>query len=112
MFRRGVKVANLAKRNLSREPQRVDTGALRSDIKPQLLTLGGRPICRVGFTLFYGIFVHDGTGVYGPKGVLIRPVVKRVLSWKTKTGKRVFALEVKGMRPNPFLKDALIAAKD
>lgn len=112
MYRRGVNVANRAKRNLERAPRRIDTGRLRSDIKPQLLSLGGKPVCRIGFTVFYGLYVHEGTGIYGPKGVPIRPNVKKVLSWKAKGGKRIYVKEVKGMRPNPFLRDALIAAKD
>lgn len=112
LFRRGVKVTAQAKKNLSRDPQRINTGHLRSDIKPQLLMLNGKPVCRVGFTVFYGMFVHEGTGIYGPRGAPIRPVSAKVLSWKTKSGKRVYAMQVKGMRPNPFLKDALGAAKD
>ena len=112
LFRRGKKVEAKAKRNLQRDPRRIDTGHLRSDVHTELLTVGGKPAVRVGFNAFYGVFVHDGTGVYGPKGTPITPKQAKRLSWKNKAGKRVYALSVKGMRPNPFLKDAVIAAKD
>ena len=111
MMRRGFKVANAAKRNLEKAPRRVDTGLLRSSIKPELLQINGAPAVRVGTNVFYAIMVHDGTGVYGPKGVPITPKVKKIMMWK-KGGKKVYANVVQGMKPNPFLKDALPAAKD
>lgn len=112
LFRRGVNVQNRAKKNLERNPRRIDTGNLRSDIHVQLLSLGGKPAVRVGFNLFYGVFVHDGTGIYGPKGTPITPRVSTYLRWKTKKGGWMYAKSVKGMRPNPFLKDAVVAARD
>jgi hypothetical protein len=112
MYRRGVNVQNRAKRNLERQPRRIDTGNLRSDIHVQLLSLGGKPAIRVGFNLFYGVFVHDGTGIYGPKGTPITPRVSTYLRWKPKGGGWMYAKSVKGMRPNPFLADAVVAAKD
>lgn len=112
LLRRGKKVESAAKRNLERAPRRVDTGHLRSSINTQLLSVGGKLAVRVGTNVFYAIFVHDGTGVYGPKGTPIRPVTAKRLSWKTKTGSAVYAYSVKGMVPNPFLKNAVNAAKD
>lgn len=112
LLRRGKKVESKAKQNLSRNPRRIDTGTLRSSIKTELLSLGGKPVVRVGTNLFYAIYVHDGTGIYGPKGTPIKPKQAKMLSWKAKTGKRVYAKQVKGMRPNPFLTDAVDAAKD
>lgn len=112
LFRRGKKVEGKAKRNLSRAPKRIDTGHLRSSIHTTLVTVSGLPAVQVGTKVFYAVFVHEGTGIYGPTGQPIRPVTARVLSWKAKNGKRVFAREVKGMQPNPFLRDAMDAAKD
>ncbi len=112
LLRRGKKVETQAKKNLSRQPRRIDTGTLRSSINTQLLSLGGKPVVRVGTNLFYAVYVHDGTGIYGPKGAPITPKSAKFLSWKAKGGKRVFATVVKGMKPNPFLKDAVNAAKD
>lgn len=114
LHRRCLNVQNQAKRNLERAPRRVDTGTLRSDIHIQLLTGSGNPptpIGRVGFNVFYGIYVHDGTGIEGPRGTYIRPRQARFLRWKNKRGRYVYARKVAGMAPNPFLKDALSAAK-
>lgn len=112
IFRRAVKVQNQAKRNLERPPRRIDTGRLRSDIHVQMVIVGGLPVGRVGFNVFYGVYVHDGTGIYGPKGTPITPTRAKFLRWKKKGGKGyVYAKVVKGMRPNPFLKDALKVAK-
>lgn len=112
IFRRCVKVQNKAKRNLERAPRRIDTGRLRSDIHVQMIIVGTHPVGRVGFNVFYGLFVHEGTGIYGPKGIPITPRRAKFLRWKNKTGKGyTYAKVVKGMKPNPFLKDALPAAK-
>ena len=111
LHRRALKVQTQAKRNLEREPRRVDTGTLRSDIHIQMLTVGKVLAARIGFNVFYGVYVHDGTGIFGPKGQPITPKMSKFLRWKTKKGTVVYATSVKGMRPNPFLKDALKAAK-
>lgn len=113
LFRRGKKVEAKAKRNLNdRSPRRINTGALRSSINTQLGSANGMPIVRVGTNLYYAIFVHEGTGVYGPTGRPIKPRTAKMLSWKAKSGKRVFARQVLGMKPNRFLADAIMAAKD
>lgn len=70
----------------------------------------------------YPFFQHEGTGIYGPKGVPIRP--KKPGGWlvfKVKgailpgKGRRapsslVFAKEVRGVPPTPFMRDAGMAA--
>jgi len=113
LFRRGKKVEAKAKKNLdNRSPRRVDTGRLRSSITTQLLNVGGKPVVRVGTNVYYALWVHDGTGIYGPKGTYIYAKRAKYMSWKTKGGKRVYAVKTKGMKPNPFLKDAVMAAKD
>lgn len=66
---------------------------------------------RVGFNVFYGLFVHEGTGIYGPKGSPIVPIKSKFLRFKIKHGRYIYAKSVKGMQPNPFLRDALSAAK-
>jgi hypothetical protein len=111
IFRRCTNVQNQAKKNLERQPRRIDTGRLRSDIKVQMAMVNGHIVGRVGFNVFYGLFVHEGTGIYGPKGVPITPKQFRFLRWKSKKGGYVYAKQVKGMKPNPFLKDAVKAAK-
>jgi len=111
LFRRGKKVEAKAKQNLERAPRRVDTGLLRSSINTQLVSQGGKISVRVGTNVFYAVYVHDGTGIYGPKGTYIYPKTKKFLSWKPKSGGRIFAKRVRGMRPNRFLADAIDAAK-
>jgi hypothetical protein len=111
MLKRAVRVQALAKKNLQRPPQRVKTGQLRASITITPFLVQGYPAFRVGSALPHARFVHDGTGIYGPHHQLIEPKTAKVLAWKGNMGEFVFAKHVKGMPPNPFLKDALIAAK-
>lgn len=106
-YQRGLAVQALAKRNLSRSPVRVDTGNLRGSINIKRETIALGFMCSVSTNVKYAMFVHDGTGIYGPRGAMIRPKNGRYLVFRTKRGKLVFARQVRGMRPNPFLKDAL-----
>jgi hypothetical protein len=115
MLRRGLLVETAAKRNLGGGggyPKRVDTGRLRASINTQLVVRGDRPIAIVGTNVRYARFVHDGTGIYGPRGRVIRPKRRKFLRFRPKgTGRWVYARKVRGMRPNPFLANALVAAK-
>lgn len=87
---------------------RVDKGRLRASITSHVIIRGGVPVGRIGTNVKYALFVHNGTGIYGPKRRPITPKNGKVLAWKGKGPKGiVFARSVKGMRPNPFLKDAL-----
>jgi hypothetical protein len=50
---------------------------------------------------FYGEFVREGTGIYGPKGTPITPKTKEYLRFFI--GEQEFFLkEVKGQKPNPY----------
>lgn len=105
MLRRGRNVANAAKRLAP-----VDTGRLRADISVGLVDGSSTPIVRVGNSVNYAMAVHEGTGVYGPKGRPIRPRRAKVLRFKGKGGKVIFARSVRGTRGRPYLRDALPAA--
>jgi hypothetical protein len=62
----------------------------------------------------YARWVHNGTGIYGPRHRPIKPKRAKALRFKGRRfGKSgwVYARQVKGMKPNPFLEDALIAAR-
>jgi len=112
MLKRGLLVESRAKANLQSSPSRVDTGRLRGSIRARMITLDGVPASRVGTNVTYALFVHDGTGLYGPRHRYIVPVNKSVLRWKSKSGGKggfVFAKRSSGMQPNPFLKNALVA---
>lgn len=120
LYRRGLKVQTRARILLSGggagHPKRVDTGHLRSSIQVQIRQYGaGKVAIRIGTNVKYARWVHDGTGIYGPRNRLIRPKKAKVLRFSGrrygKTG-YIYARHVKGMRGNAFLEDALIAAKD
>jgi len=49
----------------------------------------------------YGIFIEQGTGIFGPLGTPIVPKRARVLAWKG-SGGMVFARSVKGIKAKPF----------
>ena len=114
MLRRGLLVETQAKRNIGGVggPRRVDTGRLRASISTQLLMRNGVPAVVVGTNVFYALWVHNGTGVYGPAHRLIRPKRARRLKFKP-SGQNtyVYARFVVGMKPNPFLRNALPAAR-
>lgn len=115
LIKRGIKVQSRAKRNLGGStgsgPRRVDTGLLRSTLGTQLRTDGAELVMRVGSGLYYSRWIHDGTGLYGPKHTWIVPKAKKWLRWHDKGGKVHFAKRIKGIKPNPYLKDALPAYK-
>lgn len=122
LIKRGARVESRAKRNLgggTSGPKRIDTGHLRSSIKSQLIVRPEGLGIRVGTSVHYARYVHDGTGLYGPKHTLIRPRTGKVLVWRSriygaKKGKwagKVVVRSTKGMRPNPFLQNALPAFK-
>jgi hypothetical protein len=114
LLRRGLLVETAAKRNLAGVggPKRIDTGRLRASINTQLASRGGTPLVLVGTNVRYGRFVHDGTGVYGPRRRPIRPRRGKFLRFRPgRRGPYVYAREVKGMRPNQYLTNALPAAR-
>lgn len=111
MFKRALAVQSQAKKNLQRAPHRVRTGELRASITIIPMLVNGYPGFKVGTPLKYARYVHDGTGLYGPHHQMIEPVNAKALRWRANTGEFVFSKHSKGMRPNPFLKDAMFAAK-
>lgn len=120
LLKRGARVESRAKRNLAGgvgRPKRIDTGHLRASIGTNLILRPEGLAVRVGTNVYYARYVHDGTGLYGPKHTLIRPRFGKVLVFRSKIygakkGKyagRVVVTYVRGMKPNPFLHDALPA---
>lgn len=118
LLRRGFKVQAKARGFLGGgpgHPKRVDTGLLRTSIQVRLMTTGGGTKVRIGTNKRYATWVHDGTGIYGPKKVSIKPHRAKALKFRAKSlgggSKTVYAKSVKGMKKNEFLKDALPAFK-
>lgn len=70
---------------------------------------------RVGPSVGYGLYVHEGTGKHGPKGkpFVIRPRKKKALHFKYR-GENVVvgAVNHPGQKPNPFLDRAYDRTED
>lgn len=107
-----------AARNVKR-----DTGALAASIEPTVNVYGKLVVGRVGTPLEYARYLHEGTGIYGPKHTPIRPVSAKALRFKPgrmigplpagkagtspeNRGGWIFARSVKGVPPHPFLVEA------
>lgn len=116
LIKRGIRVQNKARRNLGGTtgsgPRRIDTGLLRASIHTNLLSGGPYLTMRVGSGQYYALWVHDGTGIYGPRATKIKPKTAKylVFRWKKMGNKLMFLKSVKGMKANPYLKNALPAA--
>lgn len=118
---RANRVLNAARRLVPR-----DTSRLGNSLTISYLTgPGGEPVARIGSNLPYAIYVHEGTGLYGPKNALIRPRTATVLRWpninNSGSGRRrykggatnafVYSMWSRGMKGTPYLLDALDAAR-
>ncbi|KAB2925885.1 MAG: HK97 gp10 family phage protein [Candidatus Contendobacter sp.] len=73
------------------------TGDLRASLTVQELD---DATVAMGTNLEYAIFVHQGTGLYGPFKRRITPIRKKALYWP---GARHPVKSVKGQPPQPFL---------
>jgi hypothetical protein len=118
LLKQGIRVQSAARKNLNggvSGPRRINTGLLRSTLSTQLGVDADGLVVRVGSKLKYVIFVHEGTGIYGPKRRVIRPKAGKYLVFvskksKIKKGKwkgKVVVPYVKGIKPNKFLTTAL-----
>lgn len=120
LFRRGNRVLQKA-----RVLTPVDQGQLRASLALEMRSEDGVPVARVGTNVKYAIWVHEGTGIYGPRKRPITPVRKKLLAWPVKnqsgqgrrryrggrTAQYAFAKQVAGVKPRPFLRNALDAAR-
>jgi bacteriophage HK97-gp10 putative tail-component len=118
MLRRAIRVQGAAKKNLNDTPRRIDTGRLRASITYELSLAGRRWRARIGTNVEYARYVHDGTGLYGPRHQYIVPRNRKVLRWvsrgagKSGKGGYTYAMRSSGFPGNPFLRNALKAVKD
>lgn len=95
-----------------------DTGKMRAQINGDVNIEGKRVVGRVEAPSRYAYWQHEGTGVYAGKGP-IRPKHANALVFRPKKGRPqgqgasgnkgplVFAKQVKGTPPTPFLVNAL-----
>jgi hypothetical protein len=119
MRRRANKVTNLARRLCP-----IDTARLKTSISYEMGTENGAIIARVGTNVEYGLYIHEGTAnkgtgyIYPKNARLLRfPIVNKSGSGRRRykggaTQQYAYAKRVKGIKPRPFLRDALSAAKD
>ena len=105
-------------RNLAVSLAPVDDGPLRASLRTKF-EYGTRAVKGWVYSdLEYALYVHEGTGIYGPKGQPIKPKRGRYLVFEARNarttprgrGNLVFARQVRGQRPNRFLLRALQAA--
>lgn len=120
LIRRGRNVQTRAKdniRGLGSGPRRVRTGDLLNSIRMETffaVSLRSRnDRVRVGTNERHALWVHDGTGIYGPRRQRIVPREAQALRFYwDRTGRVMILRSVAGMRPNHFLRNALDAARD
>jgi len=121
LLKRGRRVQNLAQRLVP-----YDQGALRASIATEVSGSGKTLICRIGTNLDYAIYVEKGTGIYAGRGYItakggdLMRWPNKNNAYKTtggnrrysggKTAKFVYAKKIKGMKAQPFLEPALVAA--
>ena len=60
----------------------------------------------ISSTALYSIFVHEGTGLFGPRKAKIVPKTAKALRFRI-GDKLIFARSVKGQKPNPYMRRAL-----
>lgn len=68
--------------------------------------VGGNYQTRVGSNVEYAPHQEFGTGIYG-KGSPIRPKRAKMLAWKGKSGKMIFARSVKGVKGKKFMQKGI-----
>ena len=91
------KIQSLAR---ARAPHR--TGTLQRSIMPEVSGLDAL----VAVNEKYGVYIEEGTGIYGPMHRPITPKVKKVLVFRI-NGKKIVTKSIKGMRARPFFGPAI-----
>jgi len=95
---RGVKDAGAVILEREKREAPIKSGNLR-----RLIEMSYKPISvSIRPKSGYAYFVHFGTGLFGERKALIRPIRAKVLAWKS-GGKMVFARYTRGQKPNPFV---------
>lgn len=104
---KGMLVIGRRIERVAKEMCPVDRGRLRSSIAARLeVGDGGLPVVIVGTNVEYAAFVHEGTGLFGPRHAPITPKNGNALVFKV-AGRTVFARSVKGAPGRPFLRTAM-----
>lgn len=104
--RRGALAALLAIESVAVEEAPHATGNLVNAITVEETRGGGQVF--VSGAAPYGVYVHEGTGIWGPNKKRIRPVNKKALYWP---GAAHPVASVAGQKPNPFMDRAADLAR-
>lgn len=57
----------------------------------------------------HAVWVHEGTGIYGPEHEVIRPhPPNKIMVWENEDGNTIKAKFVRGQKPNPYLENAFV----
>lgn len=88
----------------SRAPHK--TGALQRSILPEINDLDAL----VAVNEKYGVWIEEGTGIYGPTGQPIRPKKAKMLVFSI-GGRKIVTKSVKGTKAKPFFKPGIKAAE-
>ena len=90
----------------------VRTGALRDSVSASDATAEGGLSAKVTYGAPYASFLHEGTGIYGPRGkpIIIRPKKKKALFWPG-AAHPVSVVRQKGIRPQGFVLKAIREAR-
>jgi hypothetical protein len=117
MRRRG----NAVKREATRLAPK-DQGTLKQSMAMEMSVTGDTVVVRVGTNLKYGLYIHEGTAnkgqgyIYPRKGTFLKwPVKNNSGSGRRRykggaTAQYAYAKRVRGIKPNPYLRNALPAA--
>ncbi len=98
-------VGRYVRNKAAKYPAKVDsstykrTGTLGRKITVSDVCSDGRALyVLVGIKLHYARYVEEGTGLYGPKGQVIRPKSAKVLAWRAQGPVKKGTLVAKGLR--------------
>lgn len=98
----------------------VDEGRLRQSLAMEMNAIGNKVVSRVGTNVEYALYVHEGTAQNGTGYIYPKNGKYLVFPVKNKSGKRrrykggataqwVKTTRVRGIKGQPFLRDALQA---
>jgi hypothetical protein len=79
------------------------TGRLANDITGRVVHRAGRPIGQIGNRVDYAEYVHNGTGIHGPRRQRIQAKPGRYFAFRGRSGTMVYVTSHQGQRPQPYL---------
>jgi len=99
---KGLTTASMIFTTFSKQIVPVATGNLRRNIKYKVSSEGNNSKIDTG-TVDYAIHQEYGTGIYGRRGRMIVPKRAKMLRFKNKAGKIIFAKAVRGVKGKFFM---------